>query len=280
MSHSLHSWRLAALQMCATLDVRQNQCQITDIIAHNPPNPGDLLLLPENFAMLGAGADYRSIAEAPGDGPLQQWLSGLAQQYQITLVAGSLPTRVTGEKRCRSTSIVFDAKGRYITHYHKLHLFDVDVADGVGHYRESERFIAGHTPKWFSHQQSQVGLSICFDLRFSYLYHWLRQQGCEVLLVPAAFTSVTGQAHWLTMLKARAIEQQCYVLAAGQVGHHDSTRQSWGHSCIIDPWGNVIAQLDDQCGICYGKFDHHLLQSLRQRMPLQPNSHMTISWSK
>lgn len=274
------SWRLGALQMTSTLDVVENQNEIERLLATNPPKPGDVLLLPENFAYLGAGANYSKIAEKPGEGPIQQWLGKLAKQYQITLIAGSLPTKVSGQKRCRASTLVFDCFGRYISHYHKMHLFDVDLADNVGAYRESSRFIAGNKPKWFTHQQTKIGLSICFDLRFSYLYHWLASQGCEILMVPAAFTQLTGQAHWLTLLKARAIENQCYVVAAAQCGQHDEIRHSWGHSCIIDPWGTVIAQLEQQSGICYGKFDNQQVHSLRARMPVKPHSHLTISWSK
>lgn len=273
-------WRLGALQMCSGLDVGKNQYQIEQILKKSPPNPGDLVLLPENFAQLGTTDNYRSLAERPGDGPLQEWLSCLAKHYQITLVAGSLPTRVTGEKRCRNTSLVFDLNGRCVAHYHKLHLFDVDIADSVGQYRESERFLPGKKPKWFKHQQVGVGLSICFDLRFSYLYQWLRQQGCMVLLVPAAFTEQTGRAHWMTLLKARAIEQQCYVVAAAQVGDHGGGRQTWGHSCIIDPWGHVMAELGKHTGICYGKFEVSSVLALRKRMLIQPHPHLDIRWSK
>lgn len=274
------SWRLGALQMTSTLDISANQAEVERLLASYPPQPGDVLLLPENFAYLGVGADYSKIAEKTGEGPIQQWLGKLAKHYQITLIAGSLPTKMSGQKRCRSSSLVFDSFGRYIAHYHKMHLFDVDLADNVGAYRESSRFIAGNKPKWFTYQQTKIGLSICFDLRFGYLYHWLTRQGCEILMVPAAFTQLTGKAHWLTLLKARAIENQSYVVAAAQCGQHDDTRHSWGHSCIIDPWGTVIAQLEQQSGICYGKFDPQQVHSLRARMPVNPHSHLTISWSK
>ncbi|MFM2482973.1 carbon-nitrogen hydrolase family protein [Celerinatantimonas sp. YJH-8] len=272
-------WRLGALQMTSGEHVAANLDQIEQILADTPPEPGDLILLPENFAALGPGCDYRKIAEKPGEGVIQQRLMQLAQKYQITLVGGSLPTWVTGETRCRATSVAFDAQGQLCGHYHKLHLFDVEVSDPIGHYQESAKFIAGTEPKWFTHQSIRVGMSICFDLRFSYLYHWLRAQGCQILLVPAAFTEHTGQAHWLTLLKARAIEQQCYIVAAAQVGDHGHGRVTWGHSCIIDPWGKVVSGLEQQPGICYGTFDGKLIRSLRQRMPLQANSHLQISWS-
>lgn len=276
---STGKWRLGAVQICSTDDVSRNLEQIETVLAKNPPQAGDLILLPENFACLSVADNYRRLAENVGEGPIQKWLSQLAANYQITLVGGSLPTRMTGEKRCRTTSLAYDANGQYCAHYHKMHLFDVDLP-GDNQYCESAKFIAGTKPKWFIHQKIRIGMSICFDLRFPYLYQWLKNHGCTVLLVPAAFTAMTGRAHWLPLLQARAIEQQCYVIAAGQSGQHDEHRYTWGHSCIIDPWGRVVSQLDEQQGICYGEFDGQLVRSLRQQMPLTANPHMTISWSK
>lgn len=273
------SWRLGALQMTSGSDIAENFAQIEALLAKQPPNPGDLILLPENFAALGAGVDYRQFAESLGDGPIQRQLAKLARQYQITLVGGSLPTKKTGDKRCRATSVAYNPDGQLIGHYHKLHLFDVELKDGVGRYRESDKFVAGNRPAWFEYQNARIGMSICFDLRFGYLYQWLRSQACEVMLVPAAFTEHTGEAHWESLLRARAIEHQSYVVAAGQVGNHGQGRTSWGHSCIIDPWGQVLGRLERQTGICYGSFDGKLLRSLRQRMPLQAHSNLQFSWS-
>jgi nitrilase len=164
---------------------------------------------------------------------------------------------------------VFNPKGEQIARYDKIHLFDVDVGDAHSRYRESERFAPGTDIVVVDTPFGNVGLSICFDVRFPEHYLALRNAGAEILLVPAAFTYTTGKAHWEVLLRARAIEQQCYVIAANQCGWHDDKRQTWGHSMVIDPWGDVMAQLNDTPGVVVVEIDLKGVAQRRAAMPLR-----------
>jgi len=230
--------KLVAIQLNAQADWLLNRQQIADLLAQLPSERPCLVLLPENFACLGTTAEYQQIAEPLGEGPIQQQLADWARQWGIWLVAGSLPTRVVGETRLHTSSLVYAPDGTLQGHYHKLHLFDVDVADGHGQYRESASFAPGERWQVVASPFGGLGLSICYDVRFPELYRQLRVAGADILLVPAAFTYVTGQAHWLALLRARAIENQCYVLAANQCGVHGGGRQTWGRFGDYRPLGS------------------------------------------
>ncbi|WP_029559112.1 carbon-nitrogen hydrolase family protein, partial [Vibrio parahaemolyticus] len=162
--------------------------------------------------------------------------------------------------------------GKCIAHYDKLHMFDVDVEDGHGSYRESDTFTAGNQIVVAETDIGSVGLSICYDVRFPELYKALRLAGADIIVVPAAFTAVTGQAHWEVLLRARAIETQCWILASGQTGTHPCGRKTWGHSMVIDPWGRIHKQLQDQVGLLEAEIDLSQTQQVRQNMPLTQHS--------
>ena len=238
--------KIACLQMNSGPDVSDNLSFIEQHARLAASQGVKILQLPENYAQMPANAKQQ-VMEVDKQGEIQQFLSKLASSSGLSIIAGALPVRDTENSvqnpyaRC----LVFDQHGARIAHYDKIHLFNVQLPDG-GEYRESDRF----SPADFSSTSLvvseiasvQVGLSICYDLRFPEQYRKMAEQGAQLLSVPSAFTYETGEAHWFTLLRARAIENLCYVFAAAQTGVHASGRRTWGHSLIIDPWGEVLAQ--------------------------------------
>ncbi len=222
-----------------------------------------LVLLPEMFISLNA----RYYAEISSDKKYLELLSGWAKKYKTWLVAGAVP-QPSADGRLYSASLVFNEYGDLVAQYNKVHLFDAHVGDKQGRYQESKLFAPGSEAVVVDTPVGRLGLTICFDVRFPQLFQKLRTLGAEIITVPAAFTYLTGKAHWQVLLKARAIETQCYLLAANQCGWHDDKRQTWGHSQIINPWGEVLAELQDQPGIISSHIDLALLTEIRQKMPL------------
>lgn len=260
---------VSLIQLISCSEPRDNLQQIKQSLAAMQPAPEQLVLLPENALVFGERADYLTHQERLGDGPLQSALAQLAAEYGIYLVCGSMPITSEESERVYTSSLVFDPSGKRLSHYHKMHLFDVDVADGHGAYRESATFKPGNQLTCVDLGEVKLGLSICYDLRFPSLFQALAAQGANVILVPAAFTYVTGKAHWLALLQARAIETQCYIVAANQGGEHDNKRQTWGHSCIISPWGEILSQLNQGVGHLSQPLDFESLTKIRQQMPVQ-----------
>ncbi len=258
--------RIAVIQMTSSRDVEANLEFVRQQCRQACQSGAQLVLTPENTLLFGNKHDYHRIAEPLGDGPIQQAMSVIAQECQLTLVLGSMPIRT--DNGVTSTSIAWGPDGEYLAHYDKLHMFDVDVADGHQHYRESDTFIAGQDIVSLETSIAHTGMSICYDVRFPALFQTLRQRGAEVILVPAAFTAVTGRAHWEVLLRARAIETQCWVIAAAQTGHHSSGRDTWGHSMVVDPWGSVTAQLAQSPGLLLADIDLSVGRSIRTSMPL------------
>jgi len=263
---------LAAIQLVSGRHWQDNREQIAAELPALPKERPLLVLLPENFALFGERQGYLDGAEAIGEGPIQKQLADWARDHGIWLVAGAMPTRmptpIPGSSHIHTSSLVFDPKGDLKGHYHKIHLFDVDVADNQGRYRESETFSPGQDPVLVDSPFGPLGLSICYDLRFPELYRRLARAGARVLLVPAAFTAVTGEAHWEPLLRARAIENQCYVVAANQGGTHETGRQTWGHSMVIDPWGRVLACRPSGAGTVLAEMDAGLIDELKCTMPV------------
>lgn len=270
---------LAAIQLISGRHWQDNKTQIAAELAALPAERPLLALLPENFALFGERQGYLDGAEAigtePGEaGPIQTQLAAWAREHGIWLVAGAMPTRIPGSTHIHTSSLVFDPSGERRGHYHKIHLFDVDVADSHGRYRESETFSPGEAPVVVDSPFGPLGLSICYDLRFPELYRRLTLAGARVLLVPAAFTAVTGEAHWEPLLRARAIENQCYVVAANQGGTHETGRQTWGHSMVIDPWGRVLAGQPSGAGTVLAQMDAGLIEELKRTMPVMDHARL------
>jgi nitrilase len=227
-----------------------------------------LVVLPENVAFVGRNdKDKLAHAEAEGDGPIQQRLSDSAKKHALWIIAGSLPLKSDNEERCFGASMVFDPHGELRACYRKIHLFDVDLPDRDEHYRESASMMHGDNVVVVDTAAGRTGLSICYDVRFPELYRQLSERGATVLTVPAAFTSVTGAAHWQVLLRARAIENLAYVIAPGQHGQHPNGRQTYGHSMIIDPWGRVLGERVDGDGLVVASLETDLPEKLQRDFP-------------
>ena len=271
--------KVAAVQMVSTANLEENLQTAARLIAEAAAAGAGLILLPEVFAVL-EGGPMRPFGEEEGSGPIQEFLSGQARQHGIILVGGTIPliTRpgktpsdpdyFVDNERVRPSSLVYDSHGTQIARYDKIHLFDVVVADKQASYSESRSYEAGNEIVAVDTAMGRLGLSVCYDLRFPELYRELFSRQADLVTVPAAFTKVTGEAHWETLLRARAIENQCYVIAAGQGGKHNEKRETWGHSMIIDPWGTVLDEIDQGEGFAIAEIDLEFVASVRKRMPI------------
>ncbi|MDE2611928.1 MAG: carbon-nitrogen hydrolase family protein [Burkholderiales bacterium] len=257
--------KLAALQMVSTPDVAENLASAVRLVAEAAAAGAELVALPEYFCLLGRrDTDKLAAAEQPGHGPIQQTLAGLARRHRVWLVGGTLPI-VVDAARVLNRSCVYAPDGSEAAHYDKLHLFAFD--NGQESYDEGRTLAAGDAPAAFDCDGWRVGLSICYDLRFPELYRALMRPPCDLLVVPAAFTYTTGQAHWELLLRARAVENQCYVLAPAQGGQHANGRRTWGHSLIVDPWGEVLACRDEGAGVVLANASRARLTEVRRQLP-------------
>lgn len=277
------SMKVSIAQMTSAKDVDTNLKVVESLVKQAAKVGSQLLVLPEMFLCLGV-KNQSELAEGrfSDNGDVIQTLKGWAKQYSLYLVAGSLPLPIAKQsahvnQKVYAGCLVFSPQGEVISQYNKMHLFDVDVADEKGSYRESDTFISGDTPKVIEIANQLVGLSICYDLRFPELYQHYREKACRILCVPSAFTYTTGEAHWLTLLKARAVETQCYVLAPNQTGKHEDGRTTYGHSVIIDPWGNTLALKEEGVGIISAELDFEDQDQLRAKMPLSQHKHSFFS---
>jgi len=262
------SLRVAAIQLSSQerLDDNLNECRaLIDVAA---ARGAKVVLLPENLAYMGPEEGKLTVAERLGDatGPIQRTLSEAARAHAVHVVAGGIPERSDDERRPFNTCVVFSERGDIVASYRKIHLFDVDLADGTT-LRESAGSSAGAEPVTVSIGGFVFGLSICYDLRFPELYRALVDRGAEVLVVPAAFTLHTGKDHWHVLLRARAIESQCFVVAAAQWGKHPRGRTTYGHSLVVDPWGTVIAEASDRVGVVVTDLVRDDLRRVRASVP-------------
>lgn len=262
--------RIAAAQMTSVNDVAANFATCSSLVKEAVNTGAKLLCFPENFSYVGAKTgDSLSIAE-PLDGPIMQKYCALAKESSIWLSLGGFQERGSDSSHLRNTHVLVNDAGTIVTTYRKMHLFDVDVPGGAV-YKESSFTEAGDTIVAVDSPFGRLGLTVCYDLRFPELFQQLRfHRGAQVLLVPSAFTRVTGEAHWEILLRARAIETQCYVIAASQAGKHSENRESYGETLIIDPWGKVIGRLPDRLstGIAVADIDFALIDSVRSKMPI------------
>lgn len=260
--------QVAAVQMTSVADVETNLQRAGELIADAATAGASLVLLPECFATFGA----RPLSDLAGaeleHGHIRQFLADQARLHDVWLVGGSIPLPLSASDKARASCLVFDPTGQQVARYDKLHLFDVEVADGHRSYRESADYQPGDEVVCVDTPFGRVGLSICYDVRFPELYQALRYDGAGLIVVPSAFTRVTGAAHWEVLLRARAIETQCYILAANQTGQHPGGRETFGHSCLIDPWGEIIDHLPDGEGIVCGPLDPEHTENIRARMPV------------
>ena len=260
--------KVAAVQMNSTADVDHNLELAGRLLAEAAADGCVLAVLPENFPFMGArGRDKLQHAEEPGSGPIQEFLSRAASENRLWIVSGSIPLKSPETDRCYGATLVVDADGKTKNCYRKIHLFDVDLPDRDESYRESASMTPGDEIAVQETPVGCLGLSICYDLRFPELYRKLTEMGAVVLSVPAAFTLVTGMAHWHTLLRARAIENLAYVIAPAQFGQHSDGRTTYGHSLIIDPWGRILAEQAEGEGVIAADLDLNLPHKLRREFP-------------
>jgi deaminated glutathione amidase len=261
-------FRVAALQMVSTPERERNLAEAERLIAHAAGEGAQLVLLPEYFCFMGhKDSDKLAVRETYGDGPIQRFLADSARRHGIWVIGGTLPLAVThpvpDTTRVLNTTLVFDPSGTEKARYDKIHLFSFEK--GAESFDEARTIRPGEEVRTFDAPFGRVGLSVCYDLRFPELYR--RMGELALIVVPSAFTYTTGRAHWEMLLRARAVENQCYVLAAAQGGSHENGRRTWGHSMLIDPWGEIVAELDEGPGVVSGDIDRARIDEVRRSLP-------------
>ena len=269
--------KVAAIQMLSTTQCEQNLARAQQLMREAAQQGARLLVLPENFPQMGRHeSDKLAIAEDPHQGPIQQMLSDFARTHQVWIIAGTIPLKADA-RHVYAHLPVYAPSGDSVAAYNKLHLFDVAVPATGEQYFESRSIAPGAHLQTVQIEQACVGLTVCYDVRFPELYRKLAQQGATVFVVPAAFTATTGQAHWLTLLRARAIENQCFVIAPNQGGQHENGRATFGHSVIIDPWGEILAEAELGEQVLVAELDFGQQQQLRARFPVLQHARLSIA---
>jgi deaminated glutathione amidase len=260
--------KVAAVQMTSGTDVARNLASARELLERAAAQGARVAALPENFALMGRGAaDRRAVAEAPGDGPIQAFLSDSARRLGLWIIGGTIPLKVPDEPRPAAACLVFDDAGECSGRYDKMHLFDVDVPGGSESHRESSNIAPGHRPVLLDTPAGQLGLAVCYDVRFPELFRHLSAQGATWFVLPSAFTVPTGQAHWEMLLRARAIENLAYLVAPAQWGRHDNGRATYGDSLIVDYWGRVLGRLPQGAGVVIASFDAAGQSAARSSFP-------------
>jgi len=273
--------KLTAIQLSSAANVATNLDKIAELLAdatnvysvedNNKSNVEHLVVLPECCLYFGSkDSDQLSLAKQSAQGDdLCLALAQLAKRFKVHLVAGTIPLLANSGDKFTNTSCVFDPSGNMLGRYDKIHLFDVNVSDNTNSYCESRYTQAGTEVSVVDTAFANIGLSVCFDLRFPNLFQQLSNSGADIITIPSAFTKVTGKAHWQTLLQARAIENQVYIVAAGQEGVHENGRETWGHSMIINPWGEIEKTIATGEGFITVEFKKEEITRIRQSMPLK-----------
>lgn len=262
----MKSYLAAALQMTSKPDLSKNLAEAEELIELAVRRGAELVALPENFAFMGTEEDKQKQGQEIAL-QSEKFLKTVAQRFQVTILGGGFPVPVDTTKSY-NTALLVDAGGQELARYQKVHLFDVNVPDG-NTYQESSTVMAGQDlpPVYHSPELGNLGLSVCYDVRFPELYRHLSKIGADVLFVPAAFTAYTGKDHWQVLIQARAIENTCYVIAPAQTGQHYSMRQTHGHAMIVDPWGVVLADAGYTTGVAIAEISPIRLEQVRRQMP-------------
>jgi nitrilase len=268
--------KVAVIQSRPLKKLESNLNQIQQLLIEASRQQARLVVLPENFAYYGE-PDLKTIGcqEALNNGPVRQFLSEHAKRLKLWIVGGTVPIGDDNSKPV-ARSLVYDPSGHCVDHYDKIHLFDADVHTELSQqaYRESDSYSHGNAIKTVATDFCKLGLTVCYDLRFAALYHQLRAAGSQLVTVPAAFTAITGRDHWQLLLRARAIENQFFMLGANLVDRASSSRGLWGGSAIIDPWGTVIAELEDEVGVVTADINLNMIDDIRARMPVQNHARL------
>jgi predicted amidohydrolase len=260
--------KIAAIQMATGPNVSANLLETERLIAEAADAGAGLVVLPENFAFMGKrDQDQLSLREADGEGPLQDFLSQMARKYGIWLVGGTVPLMAHDAGKVRAACLLYDDRGKRVARYDKMHLFDVHLLEADERYVESSTIEPGNQVVVVDSPFGRLGLAVCYDLRFPELFRALQSEGMQVLAIPSSFTAITGKAHWEVLVRARAIENLAYVIAAAQGGYHINGRETHGQSMIVDPWGTVLAQVPRGNGIVSCTLDRDYQATVRRTFP-------------
>ena len=269
---------VAAIQMTSSHDVAENLASAAALLREAKDAGALVACLPENFSFIGLkDADKLQVAEADGNGPVQAFLSDTARRLKMWILGGTIVIRTKDSSRVANSSLLIDAEGERVARYDKIHLFDVTIPGRNEQYRESNHVLRGRNPVIADTPVGKLGLSVCYDMRFPELYRELVSQGAEWLAMPAAFTVPTGRAHWETLLRARAIENLCYVVAPAQSGLHTSGRETYGDSLIVDYWGQVLSRLAKGTGVITADIDLASQAESRARFPALDNRQLGLA---
>lgn len=270
----------AVIQMTSAPEVEANLAAARGLLERARAQGAVLAALPENFAILGRReTDKVAMAEVPGEGPIQAFLGCCARELGLWILAGTVPLRLQegGSDRVAAASLLFDERGRCVTRYDKIHLFDVEIPERDERYRESATVAPGSELVVVPTPIGRLGLAVCYDVRFPELFRALQARGAEVFSLPSAFTASTGRAHWNLLVRARAVENLCYLLAPAQSGRHPNGRETWGESMIVDPWGQVLAQVQAAGpGVAVAEIDRTLQRDLRRRFPVLAHRRLAL----
>jgi predicted amidohydrolase len=270
--------KVAAIQMTSSHIVAENLASAAALLRVAKDAGADIACLPENFSFIGLkDADKLQVAEANGDGAVQSFLSDTARELDMWILGGTIVIRTSDSGRVANASLLFDGAGKRVARYDKIHLFDVTIPGRNEQYLESKHVMPGRKPVLADTPVGKLGLSVCYDMRFPELYRELVSQGAEWLAMPAAFTVPTGRAHWETLLRARAIENLCYVAAPAQAGMHTSGRETYGDSLIVDYWGQVLSRLPKGTGVITADFDLNAQAESRARFPALDNRQLGLA---
>jgi len=260
--------RIVAIQMASGPNIGANLIEVERLLAQAVDSGAQLVVLPENFAIMGMSeADKVKAGETAGSGPMQDFLSRMAKQHGVWIVGGTIPLKTPDPCKVSASCLVFDESGQSKARYDKIHLFDVQIEGSGEEYTESATIVPGHGVTVVDTPLGRLGLAICYDLRFPELFRSMLDLGAEIIAVPSAFTAYTGKAHWESVIRARAIENQCYVVASAQGGYHLNGRETYGHSMIVDPWGTILDELANGSGVVGAEIDLGLVRRIRERFP-------------
>jgi len=260
--------KATAIQMASGPNLDANLLEVQRLVGQAAREGSRLVVLPENFAYMGHRCtDIWSVKESAGHGKLQEFLRDLARKHDLWVVGGTIPVSIENSDKVRSACFVMDNRGEVAGRYDKLHLFDVNLVDVEENYKESSAIEPGDGPLVVETPLGNIGVAICYDLRFPELFRSMLTMKPDIIALPSAFTAVTGRAHWEPLVRARAIENLCYVIAAAQGGYHVSGRETWGHSMIVDPWGTILGVLPNGAGYVTADLDIDLLRTTRRNFP-------------
>lgn len=270
--------KVAAVQMASGPNVSANLSEAERLIAMAAKSGAKLVVLPENFAVMGMNEhDKLRIAEQDGNGQIQHFLAEQASRHNIWLVGGTCPLAGDSPGKVHAACLVFNPQGQRVARYDKIHLFDVKIEETGERYEESDTIQPGHNVVVIDTPFGKLGLAICYDIRFPELFRAMLEQGVEIIAVPAAFTAITGRAHWEMLMRARAIENLCFVIASAQGGYHVNGRETHGDSMIVDPWGVILDRLPGGSGVVVAEIELERLNSVRRNFPALEHRRFSIA---